>query len=216
MAYIYKIINDINEKIYVGKTNLSIEERWRQHKKDRSKIEAQKRPLYRAIKKYGIEYFHIELIEECTNDIVNEREKYWIEQYGSFKNGYNATLGGDGKSYIDYDLVVKTYQQLHNQTKVADILNISQDSVSIILRERGIEPLSSDEVNQKAFGKMVAMLDIKTKQILKTFASQSEAARWLIKEKKTITTDTTKISSKIGLVVRNKRKTAFGYIWKSI
>ena len=32
--------------------------------------------------------------------LLNEREKYWIEYYGSFKNGYNATLGGDGKAYI--------------------------------------------------------------------------------------------------------------------
>lgn len=216
MAYIYKITNLQNQKIYIGKTIRSVQERWREHKRDYLDRNYEQRPLYKAMKKYGIDNFKIEEIEQCSAEQSSEREKYWIEKLGSFKNGYNATLGGDGKSYIDYDLVVKTYQQLHNQTKVADILNISQDSVSIILRERGIKLLSSYEVNQKELGKMVAMLDIKTEQVLKTFASQSEAARWLMKEKKTVTTDTTKISSKIGLVVRNKRKTAFGYIWKSI
>ena len=50
--------------------------------------------------KYGIEHFHIELIEETDNP--EEREIYWIEKLGSFKNGYNATLGGDGKKYLDY------------------------------------------------------------------------------------------------------------------
>ena len=51
-------------------------------------------------------------IEETDNP--EEREKYWIEYYGSFKNGYNATVGGDGKPYIDYDLVVATYRELKN------------------------------------------------------------------------------------------------------
>ena len=59
------------------------------------------------MRKYGIEHFHIELIEETDNP--EEREVYWIEQKQSFKYGYNATMGGDGRKYIDYDLVVATY-----------------------------------------------------------------------------------------------------------
>ena len=78
------------------------------------------RPLYRAFQKYGIENFSIETIEETNNP--NEREKYWIEYYGSFKNGYNATIGGDGKPYIDYDLVVATYKEIMNMEKVAEKL----------------------------------------------------------------------------------------------
>ena len=138
MAYIYKIINDINKKIYVGKTNLSIEERWRQHKKDSFKVETQKRPLYRAIKKYGIECFHIELIEECTNNVVNEREKYWIEQYGSFKNGYNATVGGDGKPYLDYELIYLTYKQTKNIAETSRLCQADAKHISKILESYGI------------------------------------------------------------------------------
>ena len=59
------------------------------------------------MRKYGIEHFHIELIEETDNP--EEREIYWIEKKQSFKNGYNATIGGDGRKYIDYDLVIATY-----------------------------------------------------------------------------------------------------------
>lgn len=66
--------------------------------------------MYRAIEKYGIDNFSIYTIEETNNP--EEREKYWIEYYGSFKNGYNATIGGDGRPYIDYDLVVATYREL--------------------------------------------------------------------------------------------------------
>jgi hypothetical protein len=60
--------------------------------------------------KYGLDHFHISQIEE-TND-PDEREKYWIEYYGTFKNGYNATIGGDGKRYLDYDLIIALYKEL--------------------------------------------------------------------------------------------------------
>ena len=132
MPYIYKIINNVNQKIYIGKTTRTIEERFKEHCKDYKKRDLEKRPLYRAMKKYGIENFSIELVEETDNP--EEREKYWIEYYGSFKNGYNATIGGDGKPYIDYDLVAATYKELKIQKAVAKKLNISEDTVSRVLR----------------------------------------------------------------------------------
>ena len=60
MSYIYKITNDINNKVYVGKTNLTIEKRFREHCTDSKKFTIEKRPLYNAMNKYGIEHFHIE------------------------------------------------------------------------------------------------------------------------------------------------------------
>ena len=54
--------------------------------------------------------YHIELIEETDNP--EEREVFWIENKRSFKNGYNATVGGDGKKYIDYDLVISSYKEI--------------------------------------------------------------------------------------------------------
>ena len=72
MAYIYKIVNDINDKVYIGKTENSIEKRFKEHCKDAFRNRNEKRPLYSAMRKYGIEKFHIELIEK-TN-IPEERE----------------------------------------------------------------------------------------------------------------------------------------------
>jgi len=69
------------------------------------------------MRKYGIEHFHIELIEETNNP--NEREQYWIEQYNSYHHGYNATYGGDGSKLIDYDKVIDTYTQLKSVIKTA-------------------------------------------------------------------------------------------------
>ena len=68
MAYIYKISNDINNKVYIGKTNQTIKERWHQHCSDsKDRVLYEKRPLYSAMNKYGIEHFKIEEIERLAN-----------------------------------------------------------------------------------------------------------------------------------------------------
>ena len=54
MSKIYKIVNDINNKVYIGKTSRSLEERFAEHCRT-SKLEGkEKRPLYAAMHKYGI------------------------------------------------------------------------------------------------------------------------------------------------------------------
>ena len=47
--------------------------------------------------KYGLEHFYFIIIEEVSNDSLNEREKFWIKFYNSLSpNGYNLTTGGEG------------------------------------------------------------------------------------------------------------------------
>ena len=207
MAYIYQITNDINGKIYIGKTERSIQERFQEHCKNCNRITTEKRPLYRAMKKYGIEHFHIELLEET--DQPEEREIYWIEKKRSFKEGYNATMGGDGKRYIDYDLVVATYQEVKNQNEVARRLNITSDSVSNILKINHIEVLTNNQVNKIRAGKIVNQYDLDGNYI-QSFASAKAAAESIGK----ITTTSNGASSHISDVCRGKRKTAYGYKWK--
>ena len=67
MAYIYCITNLINGKQYVGKTTYSITKRFKEHCRDCSRECEEKRPLYAAMNKYGIECFHIETIENVTD-----------------------------------------------------------------------------------------------------------------------------------------------------
>lgn len=76
MAYIYKITNLTNGKSYVGKTLSTIDERWNEHCRSVRRKRCEKRPLYSAMNKYGINNFKIEQIEECNDDIANEREKF--------------------------------------------------------------------------------------------------------------------------------------------
>lgn len=210
MAYIYKIINDINQKIYIGKTEFSIEKRFKEHCNDSKKETLQKRPLYSAMRKYGIEHFHIELIEET--DKPEEREIYWIEKEQSFKYGYNATLGGDGKRYIDYDLVVSTYNSIQNINEVAKKLNISKDSVNNILKEKHIKIKSGADVNRDKLSIPVHMYDLQN-NYLKSFSSSHEAAKYMIENKLTNCKHST-IRQHISEVCKGKRKTASGFKWK--
>ena len=197
MAYIYKIVNDINQKIYIGKTERSIKERWQEHCRDCFNRDYEKRPLYAAMKKYGIENFHIEQIEETENP--EDREIYWIEYYGSFKTGYNATIGGDGKKYLDYELIYSLYKECNNLNQVAKIIGCSPDSVSKIVKAKGENPSPA-----KALSKQVAKCNLKTQEIIEVYSSVNEA------EKANGNT------RHIAQVCNGKRKSAKGFFWKYI
>lgn len=100
MQGIYKITNIITNKSYIGKSN-NINRRFSDHKR-LAFTENQKqydKILYQSIRKYGLNNFIFEIIEELEDySIAAEREKYWIQYYDSYKNGYNESLGGDGGS----------------------------------------------------------------------------------------------------------------------
>lgn len=87
---IYKITNKVNAKTYIGKTSKSAEERLQRH------FYSSKNPntyLHKAIKKHGREAFTIEIIEQTSENMLDEREKYWINILAP---EYNMTVGGEG------------------------------------------------------------------------------------------------------------------------
>lgn len=209
MAYIYKITNKLNNKIYIGKTeHINPEERWREHIGDIYKESNIDRPLYRAMKKYGVQNFIFEVIEKT--DYPEEREIELIKQYNSYigfyeSNGYNATLGGDGKKYIDEKKVITLYlENIQNSIqKVSKELNISRDSVSAILKRNNIEV----RPNKSYFSKQIIQLDKETGEEIQVFNSGREAARFLGDERK---------RQHIEEVCKGQRKSAYGFKWKYI
>jgi group I intron endonuclease len=52
--------------------------------------------FYRAVRKYGWENFIYGIVDKFDAVLLNEKEVYYIDYYGTFKNGYNSTLGGHG------------------------------------------------------------------------------------------------------------------------
>lgn len=88
MIGIYKITKISNGKSYIGQSN-DIERRFQEHK---TKIDI---PIEIAIRKYGVAAFSFEVLEECDLSHLDEREKYWISFYNTYKGvGYNCNPGG--------------------------------------------------------------------------------------------------------------------------
>ena len=99
MCGIYKITNLVNGKCYIGQS-VDIEDRWLKHKTSAfdSNRKEYEYPIYRAIRKYGIDNFSFDVVEKCEEDDLNQLEIYYIDYFQShfYKNGYNLTNGGDG------------------------------------------------------------------------------------------------------------------------
>lgn len=212
MAYIYKITNLINDKIYVGKTMLTIQERWKEHLNDSKKNRCKNRPLYSAINKYGAENFIIEQIEKCSDNIVNEREIYWIEKLGSYHFGYNATKGGDGTHYLDYDKIVSVYLEGNSIKDTAKICNCNVDSVVNILKERSIPIKSSTYWIQKKYSKPIQQLTSEG-ELLNEFFGLREAARFLQEKNFTKAVDVGGIATNIRRAAKST-KSYLGFKWK--
>lgn len=204
MAYIYKIENTVNGKVYIGKTLATPEQRWREHLHDSQKSECADRPLYRAFKKYGFEKFQLTTIEQCDSAQVDERERYWIEYYGSFKNGYNATIGGDGKRYCDYDLIFALYQQGKNIKEIAEITQYDIGTCRKALNDSGVTHEDRVARGREKISKVVLQLDPRTEKVIGAYPSIQKAYDALGKRH----------SGHIASVCSGKRKTAYGYKWK--
>lgn len=147
MHYIYKIRNDINGKLYIGKTGQTVQSRFQEHIYT-SKLTYTNRPLYDAMNKYGIEHFQVETIDYCKNDKeASEREIYWIAYYDTYRNGYNATIGGDGVSYLDLneEEMIERYMELKSMRAVAREYDIAEKTVRNIVNKYEIPKFTKKE-----------------------------------------------------------------------
>ena len=90
---IYKAVNKLNGRIYIGLTTRSLDVRIAEHLRDpRSCI------FGNALRKYGVLSFEFSVVDTGeSREILAEKEMYWIRQYDCVKpNGYNLTEGGEG------------------------------------------------------------------------------------------------------------------------
>ena len=215
MPYIYKITNKINGHSYIGQTVLTPEIRWKFHLRDSKKEECLNRPLYRAIQKYGIENFLLTTVEEVSADQLDEREIYWIEYYDTYKNGYNATLGGDGRRILDHTAVCKAYEELHSCKAIKEKYGYDVNSVSAILKAHGIEVKPGGRDNIPA-PKRINMYDLEG-NYLQTFPSVVKAVEHCIKQGWCNSPSTSGgPRGHICAVANGKRKTAYQHIWRYV
>lgn len=90
---IYKITNILSGDIYIGQS-VNISDRFKQHIKCGLGIDAPStNKLYNNMQEYGVWNFTFELLQKCSRDKLNEKERFWIEMYQSNKIGMNITKG---------------------------------------------------------------------------------------------------------------------------
>lgn len=136
---IYIIKNTINDKVYIGQTLMSLEERLKQHINHSKSKNHYK--LYQAMDEIGKDKFYIELLEDDVPiNKLDEREIYWINFYNSCVNGYNTSKGGKARhdnkiqdiqvvfDYLDAGFMVR---------EVASILEVHSSTINRMLKSNG-------------------------------------------------------------------------------
>ena len=90
---IYKITNILDNKCYIGQS-VNVQERFKQHCKCGLGINTSAtNKLYNAMQKDGVWNFTFEIVEECSNKLLNEKENFWIQMFQSNIFGYNNNIG---------------------------------------------------------------------------------------------------------------------------
>ena len=204
MITIYVITNDVNDLKYVGQTSLSIEKRFKQHIRDSHNPRYSKRPMYQDFNKYGSEKFHITALEQCEKTEALDKEKYWIEKLDTFRHGYNNTMGGTGKRYVDYDLILKLWNEGKLTAKdIGRRTGYCHQTVLEVLHNNNISATQIKIRQYNKFGNSVAQIDPETNEIIRIFESEAKACRFINKPR----------SSHISEVCKGERKTAYGFKW---
>ncbi len=91
ISSIYAIKNIATGKMYIGKS-VHTNNRWRNHLADLRNNKHHSEHLQNSFNKYGEKVFVFGIIEECSTDLLNERERYWIDYYDSYNKGYNCAI----------------------------------------------------------------------------------------------------------------------------
>ena len=130
MIGIYKITNINNNKVYIGQSN-NLERRYKEHFIWNLN---NKQYIDELIQDLGEENFSFEIIEECELEVLDEREKYWIEYYNSFYEGYNKTKGGAGDFYgnpkLTIDDVKRIRESYNNKEERKEVYKLYKDKIT--------------------------------------------------------------------------------------
>ena len=204
MPYIYCIINNINNKKYIGKTVTSIAERYSKHKHD-AFVQNSHYAIHVAMRKYGIDAFDIIQLEECDLNQLENREQYWISFYDTYNLGYNETIGGDGNPKYDYMQIYQLFLSGLNEIEISKIIGCNRHTVSRALHALDVNSnliLKNKQGNAK---QKVVKIDNTTGKILQIFESLTAAAF----------TESVSVSY-ISLICQGKRKLNKNYTYKKI
>ena len=163
--FIYKITNNLNNKVYIGQTIQKPIERFYQHCAKKCDKYILNMVIHKAIFKYGKDNFTFEVIEEVPKQQLNEREEYWIKYYNSYTDGYNSTKGGQkgNKPFKDIDnkAIIEQYQQGKSLRTIGKMFNIDKATVKSILIRNNIKLRTTRTYKLSQEDRANIILDIK-------------------------------------------------------
>ena len=126
MTGIYKFTNRITGQAYIGRS-VNIEERYKDHKRrsDPNKPNFENTYFHRVMAEYGFETYDFDVLEECSKEMLCEREQYYIKKLDTkYPNGYNIEIGG---SHAKYPLKITQYDAYAIQQDLKDgILSLKE------------------------------------------------------------------------------------------
>lgn len=140
MIGIYMYENIVNHKKYIGQS-ANIERRRKEHINEPSKYSH----FDQVLQKIGESQFNFSILEECSVEQLDEREKYWIKFYNSKEEGYNLTIGGQSyrgeenpRAKLTEERVKKIIALLEehnlNNTEIAQLFSVSRSTIDGINR----------------------------------------------------------------------------------
>ena len=148
MRYVYLIRDLITKKAYVGQTKNHKARKaghWWSGRRGGSNT-----PLYQAMFSLGCENFTFEVIEECADELINEREQHWVAHFDSLnpENGYNRTTGGSYGSRVR-PRTEETRQKLSKAFTGRRILEQTKEKLRQANKQRWID-MSAEERQKHA------------------------------------------------------------------
>lgn len=160
MGNIYKIINQINGKAYIGQTIGSIEDRFYHHIYD-ALVTKKPTKIGRAIRKYGKDSFSVELVEVTDN--LDDREIHFIQLFNSIKNGYNIKIGGQGGPHAD-STKKKIGKANSKRVWTQEMRNTMSKAILLWHEERGFVPRSEETKSKISLANSKRKMPLKTKE----------------------------------------------------
>lgn len=151
MIGIYKITSP-SGKIYIGQS-INIEKRKKQYEGHHCK---KQQKLYASLNKYGFVNHSFEIIEECAEDIINEREEFWINKYDTWNtiHGLNLQSGGLNKRVSEETKLKISFANTGNKRpdmveRMKNRIYVCSDATKKIISENRKKMRHTEKTKQK-------------------------------------------------------------------
>lgn len=224
-GYIYKIINDFNNKVYIGQTSTTLEDRFARHCRDKSTSNKKSEAIDNLIQTIGKEHFQIIEIEKISIMELDNREIYWIAYYDSFYNGYNRTLGGQGgRKFSEQEILyaLDLYSQNLPIKQIESITGIDEVTIYRYRRFQNIQKRKTAEhqiqqdINNLKKATLAKQIPIENITLQKIYSSKKEALCDMIEKGYSKAKDWHNIRAPLDKALQGYQKTFLGFQWRYV